>query len=63
MADAHLPGNDVSLPDVDVDGVQWGWQEQILALTEKWLTLEGTHVTHKKCYLTNAFDRVYQTCQ
>lgn len=47
-ADTHLPGNDVSLPDVDVNGVQRGWQEQVLALTEKRLTLESTNFTHKQ---------------
>lgn len=54
-ADTHLPGNDVSLPDVDVDGVQRGWQEQVLALTEKRLTLESTNFTHKKMLLPQCF--------
>lgn len=40
-ADTYLPRNNVSFPDVDVDGVQRGWQEQILTLTVKRLTLES----------------------
>lgn len=40
-ADTYLPRNNVSFPDVDVDGVQRGWQQQILTLTVKRLTLES----------------------
>lgn len=39
--DTHLLGNNVSSPDMNVDGVQRGWQEQVLALTVKRLTLES----------------------
>lgn len=38
--DTHLPGDNVSLSHVYVDGVQRGWQEQVLTLTVERLTLE-----------------------
>lgn len=45
----------MSLPHMDIDGVQRGWQEQVLALTVERLTLEsktrhqretGEHFSH-----------------
>lgn len=44
-ADAHLLGENVSLPYMDVDSVERCWKEQILALTVKRLTL--VKVQHK----------------
>lgn len=38
----NLLGDDVSLPHMDTNGVQRGWQEQVLALTVEGLTLGTT---------------------
>lgn len=55
QTDTHLLGDNVSLPHMDVDGVQRGWQEQVLTLTVERLTLEcktrpqretGEHFSH-----------------
>lgn len=39
--DTHLLEDDVSLPHMDVDGVQRGWQEQVLPLAVERLTLDS----------------------
>lgn len=37
--DTHLLGNNVSFPNMNVDGVHRGWQEQVLPLAVKRLSL------------------------
>lgn len=40
-ADTHLLRDNMSIPHMNVDGVQRGWQEQVLTLTVERLTLES----------------------